>query len=201
MGIHGKVPSYVETQHDIKDNERPEPGGSKIQIKTDEEEDKEQGDMDQHPREAIGGKSLCIRKWPLKIFTISFQNRHSPHFLSPKYHSQTPISTISYHLCFSNQIVTSLRPQIQVRYKFISILPILNYLTPLYPPDDDMMLCSPVHLNGPDAAFATPLPCLVLPRVHYFIKLVNNYRGYSLTAVSPSQGKKISRRCRKDRTE
>ena len=71
MGIDGDVPSQIEADDDIQKNERPEPDGAEVQIEAEEEEDKEQGDMDKHPREAIGGEALCAGKWPYKVCTIA----------------------------------------------------------------------------------------------------------------------------------
>ena len=72
MGIDGDVPSQIEADDDIQKNERLEPDGAKVQIEAEEEEDKEQGDMDKHPREAIGGETLCAGEGPYKVCAISF---------------------------------------------------------------------------------------------------------------------------------
>lgn len=72
MGIYGDIPSYVQSDDDVQDNKRPEPGEAKVQIETDEEEDKKEGDMEEYPREAIGREALCAGERPLKVFTVPF---------------------------------------------------------------------------------------------------------------------------------
>jgi hypothetical protein len=72
VGIDGDIPSYVQSDDDVQDNKRPEPGEAKVQIKTDVEKDKKEGDMEEYAGEAIGGEAPCAGKWPLKVFTVSF---------------------------------------------------------------------------------------------------------------------------------
>jgi len=71
MGIDGDVPSQIEADDDIQKNERLEPDGAEVQIEAEEEENKEQGDMEKHTREAIGGETLRAGKWPDKVCTVS----------------------------------------------------------------------------------------------------------------------------------
>ncbi len=78
MGIDGDVPAQIEADDDVQDYEGPEPRGAEVQIETDVEEDKEQGDMDNHPREAIGGEAFGSGEGPNKILAISLYDRHSP---------------------------------------------------------------------------------------------------------------------------
>ena len=72
MGIYGNVPAQIEADDDVQDNERSQPGGSKIQIETEEEESKEEGEMDQDSGEAIGREALCAGKRPDEVRAILF---------------------------------------------------------------------------------------------------------------------------------
>jgi hypothetical protein len=47
VGIDGDVPSEIEPDDDVQDNEGPEPGGAEIQIEAAVEEDEEQKDMEE----------------------------------------------------------------------------------------------------------------------------------------------------------
>jgi hypothetical protein len=93
MGIYGDVPSQIEADDDVQDNDGPEPGGTHIKIKADEEEDKEEGEMDQHSGEAIGGEALRAGKGPDKVRAISLYNRPNPHLFV-----KTPIKYIVFKI-------------------------------------------------------------------------------------------------------
>lgn len=71
MGIYGNVPSQIEADDEVQDNERPKPRGTEIQIEAEEEEDKEEGEMDQDSGEAIGSEALGAGKRPYKVRAIS----------------------------------------------------------------------------------------------------------------------------------
>jgi hypothetical protein len=72
MGIDGNVPAQIEADDDVQDYEGPEPRGAEVQIETDVEEDKKEGDMEEDPRKAIGSEALGTGKGPCKVCTISF---------------------------------------------------------------------------------------------------------------------------------
>ena len=72
MGIYGNVPAQIEADDDVQDNEGPKPRGAEVQKEAYVKEDKEQGEMNEDSREAIGGEALRTGKGLDKIFTITF---------------------------------------------------------------------------------------------------------------------------------